>query len=312
DGPRGGEPVTPATILIVDDEPDLTRLLAEHLQREGFAPLVAHDAETALRLLEETPCDLAILDIMLPGMDGIDLLRRLRQRYDLPAIMLSAKDSPMDKMVGLSLGADDYVGKPFSLLELTARIHAVLRRARKAAAAGAPGGSASARPNSSTLAGTPATAPASGPAPLPVARSGDGDGATAGASASPVMHTDPGTETAGAPGMGPPGHAPRGSEVLRCGPVTVDLSTAQVWSDGKPVTLTPREYQLLAWWLRHPGRVFTKQQIYEAVWGEPYVADDNTVTVHIHRLRAKIERDPERPVLIQTVRGLGYRLVCGP
>ena len=237
--------MTPATILIVDDEPDLTRLLAEHLRREGFAPLVAHDAETALRLLEETPCDLAILDIMLPGMDGIDLLRRLRQRHDLPVIMLSAKDSPMDKMVGLSLGADDYVGKPFSLLELTARIHAVLRRTRKPITAGVPD--------------RPAEA----------------------------------------------------GEVLRCGPVTVDLSTARVWVGDEPVNLTPREYQLLAWWLRHPGRVFTKQQIYEAVWGEPYVADDNTVTVHIHRLRAKIERDPERPAIIQTVRGLGYRLVCG-
>jgi len=304
--------VTPATILIVDDEPDLTRLLAEHLQREGFAPLVAHDAETALRLLEETPCDLAILDIMLPGMDGIDLLRRLRQRYDLPVIMLSAKDSPMDKMVGLSLGADDYVGKPFSLLELTARIHAVLRRARKAAAAGIPDGSADARPDSSTPAGPSATARACGPAPLPAANASDRDGATAAASASRATHTDPGTGPAGTSGMGTPDLAPLANEVLRCGPVTVDLSTAQVWADGKPVTLTPREYQLLAWWLRNPGRVFTKQQIYEAVWGEPYVADDNTVTVHIHRLRAKIERDPERPALIQTVRGLGYRLVCGP
>ena len=287
----GGEPVRPATILIVDDEPDLTRLLAEHLRREGFIPVVAHDAETALRLLEETPCDLAILDIMLPGMDGIDLLRRLRQRDDLPVIMLSAKDSPMDKMVGLSLGADDYVGKPFSLLELTARIHAVLRRARRPAVAGDGDGRTGVGP---------------GRAP--------GD-TVAGATAAPPAGMHPGTGTgreARWTERATPGPEPQAGEILRCGPVTVDLATARVWVGGEPVNLTPREYQLLAWWLRHPGRVFTKQQIYEAVWGEPYVADDNTVTVHIHRLRAKIERDPERPAIIQTVRGLGYRLVCGP
>ena len=101
-----------------------------------------------------------------------------------------------------------------------------------------------------------------------------------------------------------------GAERLRH--AALDLAAARVWADGKPVSLTAKEYQLLAWWVRHPDRVFTKQQIYEAVWGEPYVADDNTVTVHIHRLRAKIERNPERPEIIQTVRGLGYRLVCGP
>ncbi|WPD18332.1 response regulator transcription factor [Thermaerobacter composti] len=273
-----------ATILIVDDEPDLTRLLAEHLAREGFATRVAPDAETALRLLDEEPCDLVILDIMLPGMDGIDLLRRIRDPRrgwpDLPVIMLSARGSAVDKTVGLSLGADDYVAKPFSLLELTARVHAVLRRFR-------------------TRAAQPAAVD-----PTPVAT----DGARRPSAPTP----SPGREAA------PPAAAfvrephATGGEVVRCGPLTMDLAAARVWVDGKPVHLTAKEYQMLAWWIRHPDRVFTKQQIYEAVWGEPYVTDDNTVAVHIHRLRAKIERNPERPAIIQTVRGLGYRLVCGP
>ncbi|ADU51724.1 two component transcriptional regulator, winged helix family [Thermaerobacter marianensis DSM 12885] len=292
--------MTRATILIVDDEPDLTRLLAEHLEREGFVPLVAHDGETALRLLDDTPCHLAILDIMLPGMDGIDLLRRIRDprrpRPDLPVIMLSAKDSPVDKTVGLSLGADDYVGKPFSLLELTARIHAVLRRAgyRHPGPAG--------------------RTPAAVAAPPEAARSGTADpGAGPGAGSQPAA-TAAAMAVTGRPPYpaAAPHEAGHEGEVVRCGPLTLDLAAARVWVDGKPVSLTAKEYQLLAWWVRHPDRVFTKQQIYEAVWGEPYVADDNTVAVHIHRLRAKIERNPERPAIIQTVRGLGYRLVCGP
>ena len=304
-----------ATILIVDDEPDLTRLLAEHLGREGFETLVAPDAETALRLLDEKPCDLAILDIMLPGMDGIDLLRRIRDprgpRPGLPVIMLSARGSAVDKTVGLSLGADDYVAKPFSLLELTARIHAVLRRSRggevgpdaalrrpaagsyRPEPAGARGRTEATQPAEPAAIGSPTVATDAAQAPSAAPRSPLTEGASAVAAFVRDRHRT-------------------GDEMVRCGPVTIDLAAARVWVDGKPVNLTAKEYQLLAWWIRHPDRVFTKQQIYEAVWGQPYVADDNTVTVHIHRLRAKIERNPERPQIIETVRGLGYRLVCRP
>lgn len=278
----------PATILIVDDEPDLTQLLAEHLSREGYRPLIARDGETALRLLEQTPCDLVLLDIMLPGIDGIDLLRRLRQgragRSDVPVIMLSAKDSPLDKTVGLSLGADDYLGKPFSLLELTARIQAVLRRAGKHGS-----WPSDSRRDATACPAPPASPTEPGPAGPSDTRSGG--------QATPSHHSS--------------GRTPE-AEILRCGPITIDLASAQVWVRDRPVTLTAREFRLLSWWVRNPGRVFTKQQIYEAVWEEPYVTDDNTVTVHIHRLRAKIEADPDRPLLIQTVRGLGYRLVCEP
>jgi DNA-binding response OmpR family regulator len=221
-------------VLVVDDEPTILEMVRLNLEAEGFEVQTAEDGSSALAAFADRPCVLAILDVMLPDIDGFELARRLRDRSDVPIVMLSARDSDVDKAVGLGVGADDYVTKPFSSVELVARVKAHLRR---------------------YLAG-----------------SGDGT-----------------------------------AELLESGPVRIDLARHSVTVRGDEVELTAKEFDILRMLAEHPGRVYTKAQIYENVWGEDAFGDLGTVHVHVRRLRTKIEELPDEPSLITTVWGIGYR-----
>ncbi len=223
------------TILVVEDEPTLRETLAEALDREGFRAVTAADGREALdRFRAEAP-DLVLLDLMLPELSGIEVCRIIRSESSVPIVMLTAKDGEVDKIVGLELGADDYVTKPFSLRELTARIRALFRRAE--------------RPVSAEL---------------------------------------------------PP--------VVDLGQIQVDLAGRRILREGRTVPLKPKAFDLLAFLLRNQGQVFSRDQLLEHVWGYDYPGETRTVDVHVHWLRSEIEPDPATPVLLQTVRGVGYVL----
>jgi len=220
------------TILVVDDEPTLRETLAEALDADGFRVLTAADGREALSRFREHQPDLVVLDLMLPELSGIEVCRIIRAESGVPIVMLTAKTSELDKVVGLELGADDYVTKPFSLRELTARIRALLRRTEQLAEA---------------------------PTPL-----------------------------------------------LELGALTVDLAGHRLLRDGERVPLKPKVFELLAYLLRHPGQVLTREQLLEHVWGYDYAGETRTVDVHVHWLRAAIEPEPAEPTYLHTVRGVGY------
>jgi two-component system, OmpR family, response regulator ResD len=224
------------TILVVDDEPTIVEVVELYLRREGFAVQTAADGQAALAAVERQRPDLVVLDLMLPGMGGLEVAQRLRGAGRLPIIMLTARGEETDRVVGLELGADDYVVKPFSPRELVARVKAVLRRAQP-------------EPE--------ATSPAS---------------------------------------------------ILNHGGLRLDTAARSAMLHGSPLNLTAREFDLLAFLMRHPGQVFTREQLLDNVWGFTFASDMSTVTVHIRRLREKIERDPANPALLTTVWGVGYRL----
>lgn len=230
-------------ILLVEDEESYRDPLAYLLGREGFEVTTAATGPDALVAFEEHGADLVLLDLMLPGLSGTEVCRRIRQRSDVPVIMLTAKDGEIDKVVGLELGADDYVTKPYSSRELLARVRAVLRR-RQPAAAG-------------------------------------GDG------------------TDDEPDDG----------VLVAGPVRMDVERHTVTVGDQPVAFPLKEFELLELLLRNAGRVLTRGQLIDRVWGTDYVGDTKTLDVHVKRVRAKIEPDPGTPTLLVTVRGLGYKLL---
>jgi two-component system, OmpR family, alkaline phosphatase synthesis response regulator PhoP len=225
-------------VLVVDDEPNLVELVQGYLEREGFAVLAAHDGPSALALARTEKPDLLILDVMLPGLDGVEVCRRLRQFSDAYVLMLTARAEEVDKIVGLSVGADDYLTKPFSPRELVARVKAMLRRPRAAP-----------------------------------------------------------TE----PGESPP---------QRIGELVLDRGRYELTRRGEAVPLTSREFALLATLAAHPGRVFTRPQLLDRVWGSEFY-DEHVIEVHVGNLRRKLEEDPARPRYIQTVRGVGYRLAGG-
>jgi DNA-binding response OmpR family regulator len=220
------------TILVVDDEPTLRETLAEALDADGFRVVTAADGREALAQFREHRPELVVLDLMLPELSGIEVCRIIRQESGVPILMLTAKSSELDKVLGLELGADDYVTKPFSLRELSARIRALLRRTD------AP--------------------PAEGPLTVPL------------------------------------------------GDLTVDLAGHRLLRDGEPVPVKPKVFELLAFLLRHPGQVFSREQLLEQVWGYDYAGETRTVDVHVHWLRSAIEPEPASPALVQTVRGVGY------
>jgi two-component system response regulator RegX3 len=221
-------------ILIVEDEPSLAEPLAFLLEREGYATAIASDGRAALTAFDSHGADLVLLDLMLPGLPGTEVCRELRARSSVPIIMLTAKDSEVDIVVGLELGADDYVTKPYSSRELLARIRAVLRRRIEA--------------------------------------------------------SDELEEV-----------------VLEAGPVRMDIERHAVSVDGAEVAMPLKEFELLEYLLRNAGRVLTRGQLIDRVWGSDYFGDTKTLDVHIKRLRATIEPDPSAPVHLVTVRGLGYR-----
>ena len=220
-----------ASILIAEDDDDIRSLLRLYLEGEGYRVLEAPDGAAALRLAREGSPDMAVLDVMMPEMNGFELTQALRKYSDIPILILSAKSQDNDKILGLNLGADDYIAKPFNPVEIVARVKAQLRRAN--------------RTTGSTL-------------------------------------------------------------TVR--DLTLDTASFQLWKDGRQILLTPMEYKILAMLMRSPGRIFTKIQLYEGAVGTYFEGDDNTMMVHISKLREKIEDDPKNPRYIITVRGLGYKI----
>lgn len=224
-----------AVILIVDDEEPIQELLKFNLEKEGYEVLLADDGPTALKIIEEKRPDLVILDVMLPGMNGLEVCNQLRQNSnvrEIPVIMLTAKAEEIDKVLGLELGADDYLTKPFSPRELLARIRARLRRIK------------------------------------------------------------PQTEE---------------NEMIR-GDLRIDLDRFQVSVRGEEVELTPKEFELLRVLATHPGKVYSRDELLERVWGYEYTGDTRTVDVHVRHLRQKVEKDASNPEYIETLRGIGYSL----
>jgi len=220
-------------VLVVEDEESYSEALSYMLRKEGFEVAIADNGADALKEFDRFGADIVLLDLMLPGIPGTEVCRQIRQTSTVPVIMVSAKDDEVDKVVGLELGADDYVTKPYSPRELVARIRAVLRR---------------------------------------------------------------GSE----PDLAPP--------TLEAGPVRMDVERHVVTVDGNEQRLPLKEFELLEMFLRNPGRVLTRGQLIDRVWGSDYVGDTKTLDVHVKRLRAKLEPDPGEPKFLVTVRGLGYKL----
>ncbi len=226
------------SVLVVDDEPTITEVVSRYLERAGYETRTAGDGPGALAAAAARRPDLVVLDLMLPGIDGLEVMRRLREqgetgrRERIAVILLTARGEESDRVIGLRLGADDYVVKPFSPAELVARVDAVLRRVDPA----------------------PEAAP-------------------------PIEHGD----------------------------LVIDPAARRVFARGEEVELTQREFDLLLFLARHPGQAFTRDQLMDAVWQYAFYSDTSTVTVHVRRLRAKIEADPAKPKHVQTVWGVGYR-----
>jgi DNA-binding response OmpR family regulator len=230
--PRRPDNAGVPTVLVVDDESVVREVVVKYLRREGYRTLEAGDGDAAVALVEHEHPDLVVLDLMLPGIDGLAVCRRIRERSELPVIMLTARAEEADRIVGLELGADDYVTKPFSPRELAARVKTVLRRSR---------------------------------APQ------------------------------------------RRDSWLSFGALTMDAATREVTKDGEPIRLTAKEFDLLFFLASNPRQVFSRDQLMDRVWGYEAAVDTGTVTVHMRRLRAKIEDDPSVPRRLETVWGVGYR-----
>ncbi|MBT2290431.1 response regulator transcription factor [Paenibacillus albidus] len=225
-------------ILIVEDDREIHELLMTCLHKENYQTVSAYDGEVALHQLKQSDFELIILDLIIPKIEGYEVLRRIREKHNTPVLILSAKGEEVDKMIGLGLGADDYVTKPFGLGELTARVRAMLRRYL-------------------------------------------------------YLNHNTFTDT---------------SAIVKHGDIAMNYQTYEVEVGASKVTLTAKEFDILKLLLSHPSRVFTKSQIYQAIWKEDCLTDENTVMVHIRRLRIKIELDPSEPKYIQTVWGIGYKL----
>jgi two-component system response regulator ResD len=278
-----------ASVLVVDDEPTIGEVLARYLERAGYDTRIASDGPQALALSAQRAPDLVVLDIMLPGIDGLEVMRRLHECDDSAGratprvILLTARGREAERIVGLRRGADDYVVKPFSPGELVARVEAVLRRAP---ASSDPAGTAlEQRPvfEFDGLRIEPATRRVAVGQP---AGGGDGGARSEGARSEDVRSKDVRSEDVRSKDARSEDAAPDG---------------------GREVALTAREFDLLVFLARHPGQVFSRDRLMELVWQLPDYTDSSTVTVHIRRLRAKLEPDPEHPRYVQTVWGVGYR-----
>ena len=223
---------TRGSILVVDDEPVITEVVSRYLERAGYATRVAADGPEAIRIADDAAPDLVVLDLLLPGLDGLEVMHELHQRRPIRVILLTAKGEANDRVAGLRLGADDYVVKPFSPAELVARVDAVLRRREP---------------------------------------------------------------------------EPEREESVIFEDLEIDPAGRRVLARGEEVQLTVREFDLLLFLVRHPGQVFSREQLMDAIWQYAFYTDTSTVTVHMRRLRAKIESDPSEPRWLQTVWGVGYR-----
>lgn len=224
-------------ILVCDDEEDIRNLLRIDLEENGYTVITAQNGKEALDVILAQSVDLALLDVMMPVLDGFNLLRKIREHSTIPVIFLTARTDDMDKVLGLGLGADDYLEKPFSNAELLARVSAQLRR------------------NNEYL-------------------------------------------------------LPKEEKItsIKYGSLFIDIEKCCVFKDGNSIKLGAKEYKLLLFLMENPERVFTKRQLYQAVWNDEYYYDDNTVMVHISRIRSRIEDNPQDPQYIKTIRGIGYKL----
>ncbi len=225
-------------ILIAEDEKDLRELLKLNLEKENYTVICAKNGKEALELFSENDVNLGIFDVMMPELDGFNLLRKIRETSDVPVIILTARDTDMDKLLGFGLGADDYLVKPFSMVELIARVGVRLNRKQS---------------NSNQ----------------------------------------------------------RSSNLLTVGELTIDTDACSLYKNDEQITLNAKEYLLLKHFMESPERVFTKKQLYSAVWNEDYYYDDNTIMVHISHIRSKIETNTKKPVYLKTIKGIGYKLSKG-
>lgn len=272
------------TVLVVDDEETLRQMLEYNLRREGFRVLTAGDGAEALRLAFDERPDLLILDIMLPGMSGFDVCRAVRRQLTVPILMLSAREEEIDKVLGLELGADDYLTKPFSLRELLARVRAMLRRAE--------------------ILQTQAAMS------TPPAGAGNGHTQVEGTHANGVngenAHLAHSQQAIGPNHQGSFVEAPA-PPVLSSGDLVVDTARRTVTKRGQAVALKPKEFDLLAFLAAHPLQVFSREVLLDRVWGYDFVGGARTVDVHVRWLRSKLEPNPDVPEYIQTVYGVGYK-----
>lgn len=224
------------TILVADDETDILNLIKLYLTEEGYEVVTASNGMTAYHLFEEGKIDMAILDIMMPGMDGLTFLRKIREKSEMPVIFITARGEEIDRVAGLSQGADDYLVKPFSLAELSARVAVQIKHLK--------------RERQTTKSAT----------------------------------------------------------IYKLGDVSIDLEAGTVKKDEQDIALNAKEFMLLRYMVENRDRVLTKKQIYEAVWGEEYMYDDNTIMVHFSKLRSKLENNPKEPEYLITLKGIGYKL----
>lgn len=222
-------------ILVADDEPDILNVIKLHLSEEGYDVIAVSDGMAAYHIFEKENIDIAILDIMMPGMDGLTFLRKIRETSDMPVIFITARGEEIDRVAGLSQGADDYLVKPFGLSELSARVAVQIRHLKRE------------KQNQK-------------------------------------------------------------SEIYQIGENEIDLVAGTVRKAGENITLNAKEFLLLKYLIENRGKVLTKKQIYQAVWEEEYLYDDNTIMVHLSRLRSKIERNPKEPEYLLTLKGIGYKL----
>jgi two-component system response regulator RegX3 len=281
----------PARVLVVEDAESFVDALTVNLEREGFAVTVARDGVEALERFEADRPDLVLLDVMLPRLSGIDVCRAIRAGSAVPIIMVTAKSTELDTVVGLEVGADDYVAKPYRVHELVSRMRAVLRRTPLAH----PGASLSRVASASAAAGAARDA-ASDQGPIVAAEPG--------AAASGQLNGGATARDALRPSSVA---APRPDEILEVGDVVLDLGRHECIVREDEVKLPLKEFELLEMLLANAGRVVTRDTLIDRVWGMDYVGDTKTLDVHIKRLRSRIEEDPAKPVLITTIRGLGYR-----
>ncbi len=292
-GTPGGDDrgAPPARVLVVEDEESFVDALTVNLEREGFFVTVARDGVEALERFAADQPDLVLLDVMLPRLSGIDVCRAIRANSTVPIIMVTAKSTELDTVVGLEVGADDYVAKPYRVHELVSRMRAVLRRA-PAAHAG------------TNLGSKPPGAPPTGATPHYGSAERD---ATDGVERAASMKHWAGEVTERDGERVPSAAALRPDEILQVGNVVLDLGRHECIVRDEEIKLPLKEFELLEMLLSNPGRVVTRDTLIDRVWGMDYVGDTKTLDVHIKRLRSRIEQDPSRPVLITTIRGLGYR-----
>ncbi|MGY3777268.1 response regulator transcription factor [Isobaculum melis] len=229
------------TILIIEDDVDISQMIEERLLKEGYQVFCAYDGEEALTLFHQQTIHFILLDLMMPKLDGMQFLQEIRKEHTTPVMIISAKDSEIDKALGLGFGADDYLTKPFSMLELVARVQATLRRVSQYQ-------------------------------------------------------------------VGEVKQVQKEAEVIKIGALEIEKLSFSVKKNGEALKLTSKEFNILDLLVSSPKQVFTKAQIYEHVWAESYYGDENVINVHMRRLREKIEDEPSKPVYIQTIWGIGYKL----